>query len=117
MLRWFFDGSSKDVRWIFEGIKGFLRFRWPRWHFRPGSRPAAPPCLRPHSFGRYSKKIASSCRFNSQPLFRQPLPFDFRLWTLGFGPWTFRTAVAFVRSEEHTSELQSLRHLVCRLLL
>src|SRR5258705_7358848 len=24
---------------------------------------------------------------------------------------------AFVRSEEHTSELQSLRHLVCRLLL
>src|SRR5258705_13486950 len=26
-------------------------------------------------------------------------------------------AVAFRRSEEHTSELQSLRHLVCRLLL
>src|SRR5262245_66174558 len=26
-------------------------------------------------------------------------------------------ALAFVRSEEHTSELQSLRHLVCRLLL
>src|SRR5262245_20989071 len=26
-------------------------------------------------------------------------------------------AVQFVRSEEHTSELQSLRHLVCRLLL
>src|ERR1035441_11042812 len=26
-------------------------------------------------------------------------------------------AVAFARSEEHTSELQSLRHLVCRLLL
>src|SRR5258705_7287024 len=25
--------------------------------------------------------------------------------------------VIFVRSEEHTSELQSLRHLVCRLLL
>src|SRR5258705_5089462 len=25
--------------------------------------------------------------------------------------------VAFLRSEEHTSELQSLRHLVCRLLL
>src|ERR1035441_11012432 len=27
------------------------------------------------------------------------------------------SAVAEVRSEEHTSELQSLRHLVCRLLL
>src|SRR5262245_64568773 len=26
-------------------------------------------------------------------------------------------ALLFVRSEEHTSELQSLRHLVCRLLL
>src|SRR5262245_63977110 len=29
----------------------------------------------------------------------------------GFGAWWW------VRSEEHTSELQSLRHLVCRLLL
>src|SRR5205814_6952538 len=29
------------------------------------------------------------------------------------GPWT----LVGVRSEEHTSELQSLRHLVCRLLL
>src|ERR1035441_10916773 len=28
-----------------------------------------------------------------------------------------RQARAFERSEEHTSELQSLRHLVCRLLL
>src|SRR5437899_10202403 len=28
-----------------------------------------------------------------------------------------RTRVLAVRSEEHTSELQSLRHLVCRLLL
>src|SRR5205814_6184355 len=27
------------------------------------------------------------------------------------------SAVAITRSEEHTSELQSLRHLVCRLLL
>src|SRR5262245_505296 len=30
-------------------------------------------------------------------------------------PW--RTVLDNVRSEEHTSELQSLRHLVCRLLL
>src|SRR5947199_4945485 len=27
------------------------------------------------------------------------------------------SGMAFIRSEEHTSELQSLRHLVCRLLL
>src|SRR5205814_9980553 len=30
---------------------------------------------------------------------------------------TYRYPAAFARSEEHTSELQSLRHLVCRLLL
>src|ERR1035438_10804661 len=29
----------------------------------------------------------------------------------------FEAVAAFTRSEEHTSELQSLRHLVCRLLL
>src|SRR5437899_10635273 len=33
----------------------------------------------------------------------------------GFGPK--KTARVAARSEEHTSELQSLRHLVCRLLL
>src|SRR5437899_8308205 len=39
-------------------------------------------------------------------------------------PWRFRHSIALstssrpnCRSEEHTSELQSLRHLVCRLLL
>src|SRR5437899_5322205 len=30
---------------------------------------------------------------------------------------TMRSSSAIARSEEHTSELQSLRHLVCRLLL
>src|SRR5262245_64858475 len=42
-----------------------------------------------------------------------------------FSPWVFAGLLMFVvstlshlyRSEEHTSELQSLRHLVCRLLL
>src|ERR1035441_10914844 len=34
------------------------------------------------------------------------------------GPWrASRSAPQHSRSEEHTSELQSLRHLVCRLLL
>src|SRR5947199_7700061 len=32
-------------------------------------------------------------------------------------PARLATAMASTRSEEHTSELQSLRHLVCRLLL
>src|ERR1039458_8231511 len=35
-----------------------------------------------------------------------------------WGPWTIVEATdRYWRSEEHTSELQSLRHLVCRLLL
>src|SRR5262245_29731366 len=37
-----------------------------------------------------------------------------------YGRWLVLTTVlglGFLRSEEHTSELQSLRHLVCRLLL
>src|SRR5258705_4125412 len=31
--------------------------------------------------------------------------------------WTNSAPIVLLRSEEHTSELQSLRHLVCRLLL
>src|SRR5947199_4547674 len=39
-------------------------------------------------------------------------------WTSVSGPpRAARTCARSVRSEEHTSELQSLRHLVCRLLL
>src|SRR2546429_2933470 len=34
-----------------------------------------------------------------------------------FSPWYRNRAVGFERSEEHTSELQSRLHLVCRLLL
>src|SRR5215831_21183710 len=37
-------------------------------------------------------------------------------WAVGAAPSTDRTGTV-PRSEEHTSELQSLRHLVCRLLL
>src|SRR5205814_7834840 len=33
------------------------------------------------------------------------------------GNWQFNAIFGMNRSEEHTSELQSLRHLVCRLLL
>src|ERR1035438_4977890 len=36
---------------------------------------------------------------------------------LGFQPSNPPRTFSMVRSEEHTSELQSLRHLVCRLLL
>src|ERR1035438_10760567 len=35
----------------------------------------------------------------------------------GADGWTYSPSSGLLRSEEHTSELQSLRHLVCRLLL
>src|SRR5438045_4377524 len=40
-------------------------------------------------------------------------------WLARFGinAWSLVSRQALMRSEEHTSELQSLRHLVCRLLL
>src|SRR5205814_3340501 len=55
--------------------------------------------------------------------YKEWLPFDGdAVWSLdtGFTPLVDAPALARrcgVRSEEHTSELQSLRHLVCRLLL
>src|ERR1035441_10739559 len=54
-----------------------------------------------------------STLFPYTTLFRSDMPFYTRLATV------FRSArpVFRSRSEEHTSELQSLRHLVCRLLL
>src|SRR5258705_5847322 len=36
---------------------------------------------------------------------------------VGRTPWDPKLLISLWRSEEHTSELQSLRHLVCRLLL
>src|ERR1039458_10738952 len=54
-------------------------------------------------------------------LFRNTLPASYRESILYMGPLkVFKTGnlrMIVTRSEEHTSELQSLRHLVCRLLL
>src|SRR3712207_7545872 len=38
-------------------------------------------------------------------------------WQVGYGRVDLAAAVDLVRSEEHTSELQSRQYLVCRLLL
>src|SRR5947199_8123980 len=66
-----------------------------------------------------------STLFPYTTLFRSP-PGNGRTWTKGTrprnkAPCTSRSTIAgqreISRSEEHTSELQSLRHLVCRLLL
>src|SRR5882724_2119892 len=49
-------------------------------------------------------------------LARTPIPEDRPQWGRAFSEILERNE-ALLRSEEHTSELQSLRHLVCRLLL
>src|SRR2546425_5198293 len=54
---------------------------------------------------------ASSRQLDALP--EGPLGFLFRHWFLYFGAST----IDMLRSEEHTSELQSLAYLVCRLLL
>src|SRR5262245_66195408 len=58
-----------------------------------------------------------STLFPYTTLFRSPKSCAFR--TCFMDTWTRRKIIrsAASRSEEHTSELQSLRHLVCRLLL
>src|ERR1035441_10748737 len=53
-----------------------------------------------------------STLFPYTTLFRSGWEKQSRVWTL-----CPKDTVACLRSEEHTSELQSLRHLVCRLLL
>src|SRR5205823_9244506 len=57
-----------------------------------------------------------STLFPYTTLFRSPVPLDRRGVVPGRPPGR-RARAARVRSEEHTSELQSLAYLVCRLLL
>src|SRR5262245_8728560 len=56
------------------------------------------------------RRLAASGRFSFGPA-------DLLRATLGIEPGAVTPFAAMNRSEEHTSELQSLRHLVCRLLL
>src|SRR5205814_8564996 len=61
----------------------------------------------------YTTLFRSRCsRRPSHPLFRPSETRPFPLTSLRTG-----RSSSWMRSEEHTSELQSLRHLVCRLLL
>src|SRR5437899_10039446 len=55
----------------------------------------------------------SGCYLEACAIGRSPIDWRLEAWH-----WcSFWQAWGCVRSEEHTSELQSLRHLVCRLLL
>src|ERR1035441_8808729 len=77
-------------------------------HFREVDRPAVAPQPDPRQV---------------QPVRILPQPVEERLLPLAAGGVAHRPPIGvealkpqFSRSEEHTSELQSLRHLVCRLL-
>ncbi|HCR55381.1 TPA: 30S ribosomal protein S10 [Candidatus Saccharibacteria bacterium] len=57
--------------------------------------------------------IDTALRTGASVLFRSPLPTRKSTFTVVKSPHVYKTG----RSEEHTSELQSLTNLVCRLLL
>src|SRR5205814_3081336 len=75
---------------------------------------ARPPCLLKSST-RQAQHIPSSSRSSYSPLFRIGREAACPRRRSGLQPGS--TNADAKRSEEHTSELQSLRHLVCRLLL
>src|SRR5205814_10474931 len=58
---------------------------------------------------------ASTCPVTTSPIIRSPT--SVRCRAPGSAAASGPTDTSTSRSEEHTSELQSLRHLVCRLLL
>src|ERR1035438_3427564 len=64
---------------------------------------------------RLSNRVALVCQALKSHKFLEENHLVLEKWD---GPPSgMSTTVIFTRSEEHTSELQSLRHLVCRLLL
>src|ERR1035438_9982298 len=62
------------------------------------------------------KDIAFLISFGEESELLQDYTGSSRLLTEGLGQLQVSSGVSGIRSEEHTSELQSLRHLVCRLL-
>src|ERR1035438_2988780 len=67
----------------------------------------------PVAAGKFSPTWASLKQYQTPEWFRDA---KFGVWAC-FGPQCQAEDGDWYRSEEHTSELQSLRHLVCRLLL
>src|SRR5262245_63662426 len=89
--------------------------------------PSALTCLKPaqpeicHTIGMTIPAALARRRSYSGPAL---FSYGFRPFFLGAALWSavgvllwVRQYFGEIRSEEHTSELQSLRHLVCRLLL
>src|SRR5882724_7664836 len=92
-------GSERGGRIVLEDIRAYIQ--------RLQSRAAAPAGAKPGTAAPTAKPAAEQIDFAKWgPVSKKPL-----------SPLRQVIARRMARSEEHTSELQSLRHLVCRLLL
>src|SRR5262245_14706077 len=104
------NGASTAYHLAARGVKSVLLIE--RKHLAAGATGKSGALVRMH----YTNEAESRLAFESLKIFR-----DFRNVVggdCGFEPIGFLQIVPpGYRSEEHTSELQSLRHLVCRLLL
>src|SRR5262249_57138109 len=103
--------TSIGALMLFESLRSILRMRW---------RPSAPRKLHQHT---WVHGLPLKMRFRRSRLYISailPLTLGFVIGILsaimGVGG-AFLMVPAMIRSEEHTSELQSLTNLVCRLLL
>src|SRR2546423_11054691 len=77
--------------------------------------PSTPLSRPPHMTSGVS--VSTLVRRSRPPLPRPRAAFPFSRPTPGHSSSPTATSTSFCRSEEHTSELQSLAYLVCRLLL
>src|SRR5207244_4939880 len=110
---------SPDLGYESE-VKSAGQSRWsPRWPVLPHRGCRSPRRLLLPQRGRWSPRwpVLPVLAVPSQPVVvpRSPPPSGKRLLFLDVHQWLARCAAR--RSEEHTSELQSPDHLVCRLLL
>src|SRR5438045_5397898 len=72
-------------------------------------------CLKKEIFGEAIEHLSKAIRLDNDK--KATLYAHFYLGLVYLRREMYEDAETFFRSEEHTSELQSLRHLVCRLLL
>src|SRR3989441_7137695 len=106
--------SSVDRKHSSQNIRGGKRMRWHLWHVRAMKRPfwsssrnldiASPADQAYFASGRNRVCVTLPSRRSAA---RSSIP----------GHREIRAVMLTSRSEEHTSELQSLAYLVCRLLL
>src|ERR1039458_2626693 len=86
------------------------------WHLLLGVIRENGSCLRANNSGKTSAHFGMAGRYNYKTVTKYSIVVPFHNEEENVTELYDRLKVV-MRSEEHTSELQSLRHLVCRLLL